>query len=89
LLTLGQSIRLDSDTGGVSAGFSVFPTRNAQLLARAGLRSGDVLTHAGGVELRQESDLDRVLATLETERRISLRIVRNGRERGVTLRLSP
>lgn len=88
LLDLAQSIRLDPKTGGVEGGgFSVFPTRNAGLLAKAGLRPGDVVQRIGGIELTREADLGRVLSQLDGERRVDIRLVRDGERQILTLEL--
>ena len=88
LLDLAQSIRLDPKTGGVEGGgFSVFPTRNAGLLAKAGLRPGDVVQRIGGIELTEAADLGRVLSELDGERRVEIRLVRGGERQVLTLEL--
>ena len=84
---LAQSIRLDERTGNVEGGFSIFPTRRAELFARAGLRGGDVIQEVGGIRLDTVSDFERVFADLETQSVIDVRLVRQGEPRLLTLQL--
>ncbi len=84
---LAQSIRFDDRTGGVDGGFSVFPTRRAELFAGAGLKSGDVIQEVGGIRLDTVSDFEKVFADLETQTQIDVRLVRQGKPRLLTLQL--
>lgn len=84
---LAQSIRFDERTGGVDGGFSVFPTRRAELFARAGLKSGDVIQEVGGIRLDTVADFEKVFADLETQSQIDVRLVRRGTPRLLTLQL--
>ncbi|NBC20677.1 MAG: hypothetical protein GVY06_06460 [Alphaproteobacteria bacterium] len=84
---LAGSIRFDDRTGQVEGGFTIYPTRQAELFAHAGLRGGDVVQEIGGVRLGSVSDFERVFADLETQSRIDVRLVRGGRPRLLTIRL--
>ena len=62
----------------------VLPDRPA---SRAGVRVGDVLLDANGEPLRVTADLLRIVAGVEEGERLSVRLVRAGKER--TLELEP
>ena len=88
IVELAASIRLDPNTGAVGQGFSVFPVRNAELMARAGLRPGDVVQRLGGVVLNSEADLARILANIENETEITVGLVRGGEPATLVVQLS-
>lgn len=66
-------------------GYRVFPGRNPTLLARAGLRVGDIITAANGVKLSSEEAGRSVIAQLASMRSLELEVLRNGKLRAVTL----
>lgn len=88
IVVLAASIRLDPNTGAVGQGFSIFPVRNAELMARAGLRPGDVVQRLGGVVLNSEADLARILANIENETEITVGLVRGGEPATLIVNLS-
>ncbi len=58
----------------------VFPGEPAD---RAGIRTGDLIVEVGGKAVRNTHDLLRIVATLQVGRKVTLKIVRDGRERTV------
>ncbi len=66
-------------------GYRVFPGRNPTLLARAGLRVGDIITSANGVPLTSEEAGRMAIAQLASIRSLQLEVLRNGKRRVVTL----
>lgn len=55
--------------------------------AKAGLKSGDVITRVGGAQVRDSRDLARKVADIGPNKAIDLTIVRDGKEQTVTLKL--
>lgn len=88
VIELANSIRLDPNTGDVDSGYSVFPVRNADLMARAGLKPGDVVQRIGGVVLNDETDLARILANIENETELTVALVRGREPAMLVVRLS-
>ncbi len=66
-------------------GYRVFPGRNPSLLGRAGLRVGDIITSANGVQLSSENAGKEVIAQLAHVNSLELEVLRNGKLRAVTL----
>ena len=66
-------------------GYRVFPGRNPSLLGRAGLRVGDIITSANGVQLSSEAAGREVIAQLASVSSLELEVLRNGKLRAVTL----
>lgn len=85
---LAAGIWFDPNTGQAGPGFAVFPTRNAALFQKAGLRPGDIVREAGGVLLTSEADFAQLLADLENQSSLDLLLIRNEAERLLTIRLS-
>lgn len=84
---LAASLRIDPKNNGLDHGVSVFPTRNAALMQRAGLRAGDVVQRIGGVRIDGEADLARIIAEVENETVIEVALVRSDQPHLLTLRL--
>ena len=85
--------RLESISGGlaraldVSEGVLVIQTVPGTATYKSGLREGDIVTHVGRTKVRTVSDLQRALTSGDgRERAIVLGIVREKKERQVTLR---
>jgi serine protease Do len=57
--------------------------------AAAGLKSGDVITHMDGAEVRDSRDLARKVGGVAPGRTIKLTIIRNGNEKTVDLKARP
>jgi serine protease Do len=55
--------------------------------AKAGLKSGDVITRVGGAQVRDSRDLARKVAEIGPNKAIDLTIVRDGKEQTVALKL--
>ncbi len=55
--------------------------------AKAGLKSGDVITHVRGAQVRDARDLARKVAEIGPDKAVDLTIVRDGKEQKVTLKL--
>jgi serine protease Do len=55
--------------------------------AKAGLKSGDVITRVGGAHVRDSRDLARKVAEIGPNKAIDLTIVRDGKEQTVSLKL--
>lgn len=56
-------------------------------MAKAGLRSGDVITRVGGAQVRDTRDLARKIAEIGPNKAVDLTIVRDGKEQTLTLML--
>lgn len=87
LLLLAESIRLDPNTGDAGSGYSLFPTRNAELFNRAGLAPGDIAKAAGGITLADEADFSRLMSQLDETSSLELLLIRNGEYRLLTIGL--
>ncbi len=68
-------------------GYQVGPGRDPQLLARLGLRPGDVVTEVNGILLSDPKQLDRLFGQLRSRRDFTLLIRRRGMPRQVSVRL--
>jgi serine protease Do len=55
--------------------------------AKAGLKSGDVITSVDSIKVKDPHDLARRVAAMEPHKGVSLRIVRDGKEQTVDLKL--
>tara|TARA_R110002073_G_scaffold18859_1_gene69626 strand:- start:5576 stop:6298 length:723 start_codon:yes stop_codon:yes gene_type:complete len=72
---------------GQLAGFRITAGSDAAVLARAGLRTGDVVTHVDGQALNQGGDIPRLLNDLQTASSVALVIERDGRALSLETRL--
>ncbi len=84
---LATSVRLEDATGEFGRGFRVFPTRDAQLFQKAGLRPGDVVQTVDGIALSSLSDFETALSELEMKTELDVQLIRGRELRLVTLRL--
>jgi len=66
-------------------GYRVFPGRNPNLLGRAGLRVGDIITSANGIALNSEEAGRAVLAELPNACGLELEVLRDGKVRAMSL----
>jgi len=55
--------------------------------AAAGLKSGDIITTVDGNEVKNPRDLARRIGALGPNKPVDLRVIRNGREETIHLRL--
>lgn len=84
--------RLETISGGlgraldVSEGVLVIQTVPGTATYKSGLREGDIVTHVGGAKVRSVGDLQRALTSDDRDRAIVLGIVRERKERQITLR---
>jgi serine protease Do len=74
----GLGLNAEQSTGALVA--SVVPDSPA---AKAGLKSGDVITAAGGHEIKTVHDLPRLVAATPVGTKLDLKVLRNGKEQTV------
>src|SRR5262249_13341668 len=55
--------------------------------AKAGLKSGDVISSVDSVAVKDPHDLARRIAAMEPNKSVSLRVIRNGKEEAINLEL--
>jgi serine protease Do len=83
-------VAIQSITPSIAKGLGLNPEQSAGALvasvvpdspaAKAGLKSGDVITAAGGHRIKTVHDLPRLVATVPVGSKLSLTILRNGKE---------
>jgi len=79
---IADSIGLDSAKGALIA-----EAQAESPAAKAGLKSGDVITRVGGAQVRDARDLARKVAEVGPNKAIDLTIIRDGKEQTITLKL--
>ena len=67
-----------------SGGYRLFLSRDAQRMARLGLRNGDVIRSANGIPLNSQADVERVMAQVLAGETLTLLLVRDGAEMTLT-----
>jgi serine protease Do len=79
---VADSLALQSANGALIA-----EAQSESPAAKAGLKSGDVITRVGGAQIRDSRDLARRVAEIGPNKAIDLTIVRDGKEQTVSLKL--
>jgi serine protease Do len=70
-----------------AAGALVAEPQAGSPAAAAGLKPGDIITSVDGVEVKDPRDLARRIAALGPNKAVDLRVIRNGKEQSVRLKL--
>ena len=70
-----------------AAGALVAEPQPGSPAAAAGLQPGDVITNVDGIEVKDPRDLARRIASLGPNKSVDLRLIRNGKEQSVHLKL--
>jgi serine protease Do len=70
-----------------AAGALVAEPQAGSPAAAAGLKPGDIITSVDGVEVKDPRDLARRIAALGPNKAVDLRLIRNGKEQSVRLKL--
>ncbi len=84
MMRLFQSMSYDAT--GLDKGVYVFPTRNATLFARSGLKAKDIVVSIGGFQINATTDFKRLLSDIQDEQSTDVDIIRNGRPVLISLR---
>jgi serine protease Do len=70
-----------------AAGALVAEPQPGSPAAAAGLKPGDVITSVDGVEIKDPRDLARRIAALGPNKSVDLRLIRDGKEHSIHLKL--
>jgi S1-C subfamily serine protease len=80
---------VEVDPRGPAAKAGLRPTRQQRMLFQQILSGGDVITHVDGKPVAQFLEIEDMVFEKKVGQKIKLRIYREGRKRGLTLRLQP
>lgn len=77
---IARAMKLDNANGALVA-----EVQSSGAAERAGIQSGDLITHVNGVEVQRSNDLPRMIAVLRPGTAVELTLLRAGKQRKITV----